>query len=210
MDSEKIVESVKFLLKSVRQLSDHFLESERSSKQRLDTMKRQLDTLALKLAAIEDDIHGLHNASESESGSSRAATGKIEMGTKDRLINTVNLALETIVEAYRNTPSLLEPFARTCSISGRTVSGLISETEIELFPQGTTWIIETVDGDWLVFPRPGMIKRPSQRQSLERLFDINGNADFSTEIEVLKAGRATPVEHGKRWYLEEKGLIGDS
>ena len=112
------------------------------------------------------------------------------------------------MEIYRNTPSLLQPFARSCSISGRTLSGMITEVEIEIFVQGTTWIIETIEGEWLLLPKPGLLSRPSQYQSLERLFEIEKHAKLPAELELLKPGLASVVEHGRRWFLASKGSVG--
>jgi hypothetical protein len=85
---------------------------------------------------------------------------------------------------------------------------MIDEVELEVFAQGTTWLIETQDGDWLLFPRPGLINRRSQLQNLQRLFEIDGQLDPPADVDLLMPGRADVVEHGRRWYLSTKGRIG--
>ena len=69
-------------------------------------------------------------------------------------------------------------------------------------------MIETLDGEWLLLPRPGLISRSSQIQSLERLFEIEENAKPPAELELLKPGKADVIEHGRRWYLATKGRVG--
>lgn len=93
-------------------------------------------------------------------------------------------------------------------MSGRTLSGTISDVELEVFAQGTTWIIETQDGDWMLFPRPGMLQRQTQIESLARFFDVQGESALPAELDLLRPGTATVVQHGRRWYLKEKGEIG--
>ena len=91
---------------------------------------------------------------------------------QERLIPALNLPHESVLDVYRNTPALLEPFARSVSVSGRTLSGSIDEIELEVFAQGTTWVVELQDGEWLLLPRPGMLERQTQVESLSRLFEV--------------------------------------
>ncbi|MCP9819874.1 hypothetical protein KBZ18_10250 [Synechococcus sp. Cruz-9H2] len=127
---------------------------------------------------------------------------------QDLLIPALNLPFDALLDVYRNTPALLQPFARACSVSGRTLSGSIPEVELEVFAQGTTWIIETQDGDWVLLPRPGMLQRQTQVESLGRFFELEVESPLPAELELLRLGMATVVEHGRRWYLKEKGAIG--
>lgn len=82
----------------------------------------------------------------------------------------LNLPVDGLRDVYRNTPSLLQPFSRSCSVSARTLSGSIPEQELEVLAQGTSWIIELNDGEWVLLPRPGILKRQRQMESLRRLF----------------------------------------
>jgi hypothetical protein len=132
----------------------------------------------------------------------------VKLGHEKMVMPALNLLLNGILETYLTSPSLLQPFARACSISGRTLSGMFSEVELEVFAQGTTWIIETQDGEWLLFPRPGLVNRRSQIQSLERLFKIEAEAEPPAVLELLEPGRVIVVEYGRRWYLRDKGRLG--
>ena len=224
METDKIVESVKFLLTSVRRLSDHLLETEEVNRvamqhiwdtgintvrDDLTKTKQQIDAIILRLAHIETDEQASRHPAAIGSDATQSP-GDYKAG--DRLIAQsilpLNLTNESILETYRNSPSLLQPFARSCSISGRTLSGMIKEVEIELFAQGSSWVIETIEGEWLLLPRPGLLSRPSQYQSLERLFEIEKRAELPAELELLKPGRASVVEHGRRWFLVSKGSVG--
>ena len=224
METDKIVESVKILLTSVRRLSDHLLETEEVNKfaiqhvwdtgintvrDDLTKTKQQIDAIILRLAHIEanEQVSRHPGVSDAVTKQSPAADKAVKTPTAQSIL-PLNLTDESILEIYRNSPSLLQPFARSCSISARTLSGMITEVEIEIFVQGTTWIIETIEGEWLLLPRPGLLSRPSQYQSLERLFEIEKQAKLPAELDLLKPGRASVVEHGRRWFLVSKGSVG--
>lgn len=224
METDKIVESVKFLLTSVRRLSDHLLETEEVNRVAIqhawDTgintvrddlakTRHQIDAIILRLAHMEakDQASSNQGLSDMPTKQSLAANNTGDMAIAQCTL-PLNLADESILEIYRNSPSLLQPFARSCSVSARTLSGMITEVEIELFQQGSTWVIETVEGEWLLLPRPGLLSRSSQYQSLERLFDIDKQAILPAELELLKPGRASVVEYGRRWFLANKGSVG--
>ncbi len=132
----------------------------------------------------------------------------VKPGQENAAIPALNLPLDKILETYWTSPSLLQPFARACSVSGRTLSGMFPEVELEVFAQGMTWIVETQDGEWLLFPRPGLVNRRSQIQSLERLFEIEAEAEPPAVLELLEPGRVNVVEYGRRWYLGAKGRLG--
>jgi hypothetical protein len=224
METDKIVESVKFLLTSVRRLSDHLLETEEVNRvamqhvwdtgintvrDDLTKTKQQIDAIILRLAHVEANEQTSGKGKPSDTGIrlSPAEYKAVETLTAQS-IPPINLTDESILDIYRTSPSLLQPFSRSCSISARTLSGMITEVEIEIFAQGTSWIIETIDGEWLLLPRPGLLSRPSQYQSLERLFEIEKHAKLPAELELLKPGLASVVEHGRRWFLTSKGSVG--
>jgi len=209
MDNDRLVDSVKFLLKSVRQLSDHYVETYENMARSFDSVRSDLDELAERLECLEIS---LQNYRDQELIASSVPRRELELpvrsDTKENAIPALNLPLDELVDVYRNTPALLQPFARPCSVSGRTLSGSIEEIELEVFAQGTTWMIETLDGEWVLLPRPGMLQRQTQIESLGRLFDLSADASPPAEMELLKPGFAHGVEHGRRWYLKEKGVIG--
>ena len=209
MDDQKLVESVKFLLKSVRQLSDHFVETNDNISRSFDTVRQDVSDLSDRLASLEEEIQNWRDqALISSEALRRDPELPVREDSAEALIPAINLTLEGLLDVYRNHPSLLQPFARPCSVSGRTLSGAIAEIELEVFAQGSTWMVETQDGSWTLLPRPGMLQRQTQVESLGRLFDLACDAPVPAEMELLTAATATVLEHGRRWYLKEKGTIG--
>ena len=209
MESDKLTESVKFLLKSVRQLSDRFVESSGNVARSFSSVEKDVADLAYRLERVEAELLNGRDRELAETDAMRRPTElPVAPDQKDRIIPALNLPLEGILEVYRNTPILLQPFSRPCSVSGRTLSGEITEIELEVFAQGTTWIIETLDAEWLLVPKPGMLERQTQIESLNRFFDVKSKSSLPGEIELLEPGRAIAVESGRRWYLKDKGSIG--
>jgi hypothetical protein len=209
MDADKLIDSVKFLLKSVRQLSDSFVETNGKITRSFQNVRKDVSDLEERLEKLDVELQNLRDQALINAEGSRSTPDlPIRLGQQDLLIPALNLPFDALLDVYRNTPSLMQPFARACSVSGRTLSGLISEIELEAFAQGPTWMIETQDADWVLLPRPGILQRQAQIKSLSRLFEIEMNAPLPAEIDLLRPGMATVVEHGRRWYLKEKGLLG--
>ena len=209
MEADKLVESVKFLLRSVRDLSDRFVESSQGISNTFESVYGEIRTIQEQLDEIKLSVN---NAIDEQLLSSGGNQTNKELPVKDadqrHRISTLNMPLEGLLDVYRNSPALLQPFARPCSISGKTLSGEISEVELAVFAQGTIWMIENQDGQWFLVPKPGMLQRQKQVEVLGRTFDIAADGVPPAEVELLKAGSATVVEHGRRWYLKEKGIIG--
>ena len=209
MDADKLIDSVKFLLKSVRQLSDRFVDSNEGITRNFEKVCADISDLAERVDKLQAEFLHLRDQELIRSEGPRLIPElPLRPDQQDLLIPALNLPVDGLLDVYRNTPSLLQPFARACSVSGRTLSGLIAEVELEAFAQSTTWIIETQDAEWVLLPRPGMLQRQAQIESLGRLFEIEMDAQLPAEIELLRPGMATVVEHGRRWYLKEKGLLG--
>lgn len=210
MDSDKIVESIKFLLNSVSKLSDRFLESNEATRRSFEHVRQDVDVLLERLGRVESDFVNWRDQQliAGDHIEVRKPELPVKPGQEKQAIPALNLPLEGILETYRTSPALLQPFARACSVSARTLSGMVSEVELEVFAQGTTWIVETQDGEWLLFPRPGLVTRRSQIQSLERLFEIEAEPEPPAVLELLDPGCANVVEYGRRWYLAAKGRLG--
>jgi hypothetical protein len=210
MDSQKMVDSIRFLLNSVSKLSDRFLESNEATRRSFNHVRQDVDDLLERLGRLEADLVDWRDQQlkAADHSLSRQPELPVKPGQEKIVIPALNLPVNGILETYRTSPSLLQPFARSCSVSGRTLSGMISDVELEVFAQGTTWIIETQDGEWLLFPRPGLVNRRSQVQSLERLFEIEAEAQPPAVLELLDPGRVNVVEYGRRWYLGAKGRLG--
>ena len=209
MDTDRLIDSVKFLLKGVRQLSDRFVETNENIARSFEKVSKNIGDLSDRIDQIEAELQN-HRDQELIAVDSNRRLPELPVRPDERglVIPVLNLPIEAILDVYRNTPVLLQPFARACSVSGRTLSGTISEVELEVFAQGTTWIIETQDGDWMLFPRPGLLQRQTQIESLGRFFDVQAEPPLPAELDLLMPGTATVVQHGRRWYLKEKGEIG--
>jgi hypothetical protein len=209
MDTDKLIDSVKFLLKSVRHISDRFVDTNEKITRSFEGVREDISDLAERLEKVDAELQNLRDKQLIASDVPRRTPElPVRSDQQDKLIPALNLPIDALLDVYRNTPSLLQPFARACSVSGRTLSGLISEIELEAFAQGTAWVIETQDAEWVLLPRPGMLQRQTQIESLGRLFEIEVESGFPAEVELLKPGMATVVEHGRRWYLKDKGSIG--
>jgi hypothetical protein len=209
MDTDRLIDSVKFLLKGVRQLSDRFVETNENISRSFEKVSKNIGDLSDRIDQIEAELQNLRDQELIAVDSSRRSPElPVRSDQQDLVIPVLNLPIEAILDVYRNTPVLLQPFARACSVSGRTLSGTISEVELEVFAQGTTWIIETQDGDWMLFPRPGLLQRQTQIESLGRFFEVQAEPPLPAELDLLMPGTATVVQHGRRWYLKEKGEIG--
>ena len=209
MDTDRLVDSVKFLLKSVRQLSDRFVETNENLTRSFESVRGDVSEIENRLKLFEDELLNLKDQALVDADQRRNAPElPVKEEHQERLIPALNLPHESVLDVYRNTPALLEPFARSVSVSGRTLSGSIDEIELEVFAQGTTWVVELQDGEWLLLPRPGMLERQTQVERLSRLFEVTMDEPLPARVELLSPGLATVVEHGRRWYLKDQGRLG--
>lgn len=210
MESDKALESIRFLLSSVSKLSERFLDTNDSTKRSFDHVRQDIDDLIKRLAGIEKDLVNWRdkNLLGDETSKQRSLDLPVKAEHEKLLIPALNLPVEGIVDIYRSTPALLQPFSRPCSVSASTLNGTIVDVEIEVFAQGLGWMIETQDGEWLLLPRPGLLKRRSQYKSLERFFQLENEVKVPAELELLAPGKARVIEHGRRWYLSDKGRLG--
>ena len=135
--------------------------------------------------------------------SSRAATAK-------HVIPVLNLPVETILEAYTAAPVLLEPCSRPCYVTARILYGETDAIELEVTTHGNSWSLETADSEWLLIPRPGLLERRHQPQSLERLFVVNGTQALPSTLQLIRPALLEPVVAACRWQLAEKGLLDAS
>jgi hypothetical protein len=117
------------------------------------------------------------------------------------------LPIETILDVYVNAPVLLEPFSRPCAVSARTLTGQTDSVELEVTAHAMTWVIETGDLGWLLVPRPGMLERTHQLQSLARLFEINGADCLPVALQLRRPAVLESVVLGQRWQLVEQGIL---
>jgi hypothetical protein len=208
---DKILETVKFLLTSIKKLSDTYVESEGKIKRGFAGVESDVDELRRRLEWLERQWEERAGSSEGEGEGSRALAVEtqlpVALGTEEFRVPVLNLSVESILEVYANTPILLEPFSRPCSLTGRTLSGEIEAVELEVFAQGSTWVVESQPGGWLLFPRPGSLERKTSLQSLERLYAIEGVRQLPALLHLVRPAQLDAVVVGQRWQLREKGEL---
>ena len=123
------------------------------------------------------------------------------------MIPALNLPLETILYVYISAPILLEPFSRPCVLSARTLNDQTDSVELEVTAHAMTWVVETAHLGWLLIPRPGMLERAHQLQSLRRLFEINGGENLPATVQLLRPAVLESVILGQKWQLVEPGIL---
>ena len=220
MPEDRVVEAIKFLLESVKKLSDKFVDSDNRMKRSFDGVAQDMNDHSSRLAWLERQSEERAAAAVSSTASGSAGTGArtavaetqlpVLRGTEEFRVPVLNLPVETIVEVYANTPILLEPFSRPCSLTGRTLSGEIEAVELEIFTQGSTWVVESQPGGWILFPRPGSLERKASLHSLERIYEIEGVKQLPVLLHLVSPALVDAVEVGKRWQLKEKGQLSVS
>lgn len=206
-EDDKIVQSIKFLLKSVKQLSDRFLQADAKQNQAMAAIHGDLSDLRERMEHLGGSQLEAAPTSSFVGGRQTPPELPVRPDTANRLIPALNLSVTAILDVYANTPVLLEPFARPCGVSGRTLSGEIEAVELETFAQGTTWALETLDSGWLLVPRPGTLERVIQLQTLERLYDVDGSRDLPALLHLIRPASAQSVVFGRRWQLKTKGVL---
>ena len=204
-DIDRLIETVRFLTASTRKLSDSFQDSEARVRRGFTDVRGDVEELERRLAAIEAQLLGISDLSLSLNRE-RAPELPVD-ATTDRVIPTLNLPLETILDVYVSAPVLLEPFSRPCALSARTLNDQTDSVELEVTAHAMTWVIETADLGWLLIPRPGMLERTHQLQSLKRLFVINGGESLPAILQLLRPAVLESVVLGQKWQLVEPGIL---
>ena len=208
-DVARYVETVRYLMTSTRKLSEAFQESDVRIRRGFAGVASDIEDVERRLAQVEAQ---LINARDLSLGLQREQPPALptEPASANAVIPALNLPVDTIIDVYASAPVLLEPFSRPCSVTARTLNGETDSTELEVTTYGTTWSIETVEADWLLIPRPGLLERRHQLQSLERLFVINDIQALPATLQLVRPALVEPVVAGCRWQLTEKGLLDAS
>jgi len=200
------VETVRFLMSSTRKLSEAFQESDARIRRGFTDVASDVEDIERRLVHVEAQLTNVRDLSLGlQRGQAPALP--LEAATAEHVIPILNLPVETILEVYTEAPALLEPFSRPCSVTARTLNGETDVIELEVTTHGNSWSLETADSEWLLIPRPGLLERRHQLQSLERLFVINGTQDLPSTLQLIRPALLVPVVAGCRWQLAEKGLL---
>lgn len=197
MAARTTAEVIDFLLESLLKLSDTVV----SVRDRLQLLEERHQALEQRQLDLEDQARLLRQLQL------EAPALPMRAGTEDRPVPTLNLPLDKVVEVYRETPGLLAPFARPCALTARSLDGSQEAVELEVVPQGNYWMLELQELSCWLFPRPGLLERPAQLPSLERLFMVEQRRPLPAELVLLAPARALASEQGRRWVLQESGLL---
>ena len=206
---ERLVETVRFLMASTKKLSDAFQDSESRVRSSFENVARDVEEIERRLESVEEQLVEQRDVSLVIRRSS-APELPTTLSSSARVIPVLNLSVEMIADIYVSAPVLLEPFARPCSLTARTLNGQTDEIELEVASQAMTWVLETAEASWILIPRPGLLERRHQLQSLERLFDIDGTGPLPAMLQLVKPAVLEAVVAGQRWQLVERGLLGQT
>lgn len=206
---ERLVETVRFLMASTKKLSDAFQDSESRVRSSFENVARDVEEIERRLESVEEQLVEQRDVSLVIRRSS-APELQTTLASSARVIPVLNLSVEMIADIYVSAPVLLEPFARPCSLTARTLNGQTDEIELEVASQAMTWVLETAEANWILIPRPGLLERRHQLQSLERLFDIDGTGPLPAMLQLVKPAVLEAVVAGQRWQLVERGLLGQT
>ena len=219
MAGEKLVATLRFLLDSVKKISDRFVESEGRLKRQFETLSNEQAELRRRLEWLERMLEERSSTVAVENAADRSRGGKptrnsaaemelpVARGSESFPVPVLNLGVATIMEVYTNNPVLLEPFSRPSSLTARTLSGEIEAVELEAFAQGSTWVVESKSDGWLLLPRPGSLQRKTSVESLQRLYEIEGVRQLPVLLHLIRPAELDAVEVGRRWQLRQKGKI---
>ena len=188
---------VDFLLESLLKLSDTVV----GVRDRLKALEDRHQAIERRLLDLEDRVRLLRQ------GPQEVPALPVVAGSEDRPVPSLNLPLEKLLEVYLDAPVLLAPFARPCAFTARSLQGPPEPVELEMVPQGSYWVLELLDQSCWIVPRPGQLQRPGQLPSLERIFSIEDKRPLPAELQVLSPARALASEQGRRWILQENGVL---
>jgi hypothetical protein len=209
VDLSKYVESVRILMSSTRKLSEAFQKSDARIKRGIADIRSDVEDIERRLVDVEAQVTNARDLSLVMQRK-QAPLLPVEPSTTENIIPVLNLPIQTLLEVYTSAPVLLEPFSRPCSVTARTLNGEIDAIEVEASTHGTSWSLETAEAGWLLIPRPGLLERRHQLQSLERLYVVNGTQALPSTLQLLRPAILEPVVAGCRWQLTEKGLLDAS
>lgn len=190
-------DAIDFLLESLLKVSDTVV----GLRDRVQVLEERLQALEQRQLDSDDQLRLLRQ------GALEAPTLPVRPGSEERPVPSLNLPLEKVLEVYVESPQLLLPFVRPCALTARSLQGLPEPVELELMLQGNYWMLELEDQSCWLLPRPGLLERPGQLMSLERLFSIEERRPLPAELQLLSPARALASEQGRRWVLKDPGVL---
>lgn len=135
---ERLVETVRFLMASTKKLSDAFQDSESRVKSSFENVgARDVEEIERRPESVEEQLVEQRVVSLVIRRSS-APELPTALSSSARVIPVLNLSVEMIADVYVSAAALLEPFAKPCSLTARTLNGQTDEIELEVASQAMT------------------------------------------------------------------------
>ena len=202
--SDNTLDTLKFLLKDSRKLSEQFAEFKTSSQQSLEKFTEFKQQLNNAIADLEERIEKLE---ESQSSVGTVAVGNFSQSfSPEEIEHLLDLPLEKILDVYSEVPQLLEIICRRVAVS---INDNSSNPVLERNNQGNYWVLQLREQGFFLLPRFGAFVRITALESLQRLFESEGKIPDSGNYEFLlkRPAKLELLKRNQRWQLTEKGLI---
>lgn len=182
---KNIIETVKFVLRDTRELSE------------------KTQTLEREIADVRDR---LIRAEELRASGAVPVGPAIATHTSNELDQLLDLPLAKVLDLYGEVPQVLVPYCRR-AILNREQTG--DRPFLERNSQGNYWVFQLRDQGLLLVPRPGAFSRLAALESLAELFDCEGDrrGDGTGEFCVVEPARLSLIKRHQRWQLESKGKL---
>lgn len=182
--SDNTLDTLKFLLKDTRKLSEQFTE-----------FKQQLNDT---IADLEDRIEKIE---ENQFNAGAFAVGN---SSHEEVEYLLDLPLARIVDIYNEVPQLLDIICRRVAVS---VNDTSSRPILERNNQGNYWVFQLREQGFFLLPRFGSFVRMAALESLEKLFEIVGEIPSSGNYEfvVKQPAKLEVWKRNQRWQLASNG-----
>ena len=195
--SDNTLDTLKFLLKDSRKLSEQFAEFKIGSQQ----LSQQLNN------AIADLEQRIDQLEESQSNLGSAPIGNFSQSfSNEEIEHLLDLPLEKILDIYSEVPQLLEIICRRVAVS---INDNSPNPVLERNNQGNYWVLQLREQGFFLLPRFGSFVRITALESLQKLFESEGKIPNSGNHEFLlkQPAKLDLLKRNQRWQLAEKGLI---
>ena len=112
MDESRLVESIKYLLSSVKKLTDSFVAMEKRVTLSFENLAADVDNLLERIELLEKKSIDLRDGDSLTGRPPRTTELPVSPETREQLVPRLNLPLDGILDVYATTPMLLEPLPK--------------------------------------------------------------------------------------------------
>lgn len=202
--SDNTLDTLKFLLKDSRKLSEQFAEFKvefQQSSEQFTEFKQQLNN------AIADLENRIDKLEENQSNSGSVTVENFSQSfSNEEVEHLLDLPLARILDVYSELPQVLETICRRVAVS---INENVVNPVLERNQQGNYWVLQLREQGFFLFPRPAVLARIAALESLHSLFIIEGEIPNSRNNEFLlkQPAKLDLLKRNQRWQLAEKGLI---